>query len=265
MEGTLCPKCSKPVETDARVCLSCGCRLQGGEKQIKFSPPDSKVFSKNTSASFSASPVSKKVKSSGSQKAGRSSFLSGFFSFCFFLFTLGFAYGYLFDISKILIVPNLLLEYGQVQVASGVLSIMKKAVLSKDKAYVSFKAAQVNQLNKNTTSAGTELDFQDIQGRWTEKGLVLDFTLENRRPFAMPVTFSCFFIRVYPDCYRSAEPLPGNTNKSVNIQAWKSMKMSLLFEKSPLLKAFPGGSKASLIFNDGKTCSSRDIVLPDKK
>ena len=265
MEGTLCPKCSKPVEENARVCLSCGYPMQGGGKAVKFSPPDSKSIFKAASSPGSSQAIFQKIGTqTGPKKINQSSCISQVVSFCFLLFTLGIAYAYLFDIQKIFVLPNTLLQYGQVKVASGILSLMKQAVLSKDKALIAFKSAQLELLeqNQNNSSSGGEMAFKDFNGKWTEEGFLLDFTLENLRPFATSVSPSCFFIRIPPNHYRIA--VPGNRNMpKKTIQSWKSAQMSVLFSGVPFLEA---GSeiKATLIFNDGKAYFSRDILLPKK-
>lgn len=264
MEGTLCPKCSKPLEKDARVCLSCGYRIQGGGKEVKFSPPDSKSISKNPSSS-SHSSFLKKRNSSDQKKNKQSSLIFRFFSFCFLLFTLGFAYAYLFDIQKILILPNTLVQYGQLKISSGVLFLMKQGVLSKDKALVTFNSAQVKLLNQNqnSSSSGGEMTFKDFKGKWTREGFLLDFTLENLSPFATSVSPSYFFIRILPDHYLMAKPAEDRNRVKRTLQSWKSTQMSVLFSSIPFFDTSLE-IKATLIFNDGKTYFSRDIILPKK-
>ena len=265
MEGTLCPKCSKPVEENARVCLSCGNRMQGGGGAVKFSPPDSKSISKESSSpAFFSGIFQKKRKPAGPKKIKQTAFISKMFSFCFLLFTLGIAYAYLFDIQKILVFPNTLLQYGQVKAASGILFLMKQAVLSKDKSLIGFRSAQLEllSLNQNKSSSAKEMSFKDFNGKWTKEGFLLDFTLENLRPFATTVSPSCFFIRIRPNHYMMA--MPGNRNMPKrSVQSWKSAQMSVLFSKVPFLE--PASEiNATLIFNDGKAYFSRDIVLPEK-
>lgn len=261
MEGTLCPKCSKPVEKDARVCLSCGNQMQGGGGAVKFSPPDSKNVSKESSSGI----FQKKGKPTGPKKIKQPSFISKMFSFCFLLFTLGIAYAYLFDIQKILVLPNTLLQYGQVKAAAGILSLMKQAVLSKDKSLIAFRSAQMELLSINqnkASSANKEMSFKDFNGKWTGKKFLLDFTLENLRPFSASVSPSHFFIRISPNHYMMA--IPGNRNRSkMTVQSWKSAQMSVLFSGAPFWKS-ASEIKATLIFNDGKAYFSRDIVLPEK-